>query len=580
MQSAPAGAGSSARLARSPSPSITITSPGATSRTISAPDEVERAALRGDDPVLSADAAEDERPEAVRVAEGDELPLRERHDRVRAVEPLHRVRDRLGERRLVVRDQGRDQLAVGGRAQRHAVGVQVVAHLTDVDEVAVVAERDRARAAVLDERLRVRPLRRARRRVARVADRDLAAQAVQLLLVEDLRDEAEVAQRRQPAVLGDGDPRRLLAAVLEREQAEVGEARDVAFGGVDAEHAAHQAATCPIWTKPREPSRGEVSGRAGEDRRAPPRVVAGRQLDVGGEAAAPRRGLRERRLDPSGADVVAEREHGCSLPQEPDERRLGGEAAVGRGREQHRVARLPLRPGPSARRRRARRSRPPASAGSRRRPSRCRARRCRRRRGSRARRPPARSPRSPVRAPSAIPGFSGLPKLRQSVRPIGSPPAHATLRAAPSAAGRPRGSGPSRRAAGPSSATASPRSDGRSRSTAASKPGRRIVREPTRWSYCSNTSRTSDPRLAGRAGARAAARVAPLDLVARALVGEEPRRDRAGDLAVPEHAQLARVGHLADHGAVQLPAGADRARPRPAARPRRPRPSAPATRRS
>ena len=59
-----------------------------------------------------------------------------------------------------------------------------------VDEVAVVAERDRARAAVLDERLRVRPLRRAGRRVARVPDRDLAVQAAQLLLVEDLRDEA------------------------------------------------------------------------------------------------------------------------------------------------------------------------------------------------------------------------------------------------------------------------------------------------------------------------------------------------------------------------------------------------------
>ena len=42
-------------------------------------------------------------------------------------------------------------------------------------EVAVVAERDRPRAAVLDERLRVRPLRRAGRRVAGVADRDLAA---------------------------------------------------------------------------------------------------------------------------------------------------------------------------------------------------------------------------------------------------------------------------------------------------------------------------------------------------------------------------------------------------------------------
>ena len=61
----------------------------------------------------------------------------------------------------------------------------------------------------------------------------------ELLLVEHLRDEAEVAQRGQPAVLGDGDARRLLAAVLQREEPEVREPRDVAVGGVDAEDAAH-----------------------------------------------------------------------------------------------------------------------------------------------------------------------------------------------------------------------------------------------------------------------------------------------------------------------------------------------------
>ena len=108
-----------------------------------------------------------------------------------------------------------------------ARGAQLVAQLADVDEVAVVPERDGARAPVVEERLRVRPGRRAGRRVARVADRDLAAEAVKLLLVEHLRDEPEVAHPRQPAVLGDRDPRRLLAAVLEREEAEVREARDV-----------------------------------------------------------------------------------------------------------------------------------------------------------------------------------------------------------------------------------------------------------------------------------------------------------------------------------------------------------------
>ena len=187
-------------------------------------DEIERARLGRDDPVVM-NPTEHEGAEAERIAERDQRALRQRDDGVRALEALHRVRDRLVERRAVVRDQRGDHLAVGGRAQRDAVGVQLLAQRRLVDEIAVVPERDRARAAVLHERLRVRPLRRARRRVARVADRDLAAQAVELLLVEHLRDEPEIAQRRQAAVLGDGDPGRLLAAMLQREEPEVREPR-------------------------------------------------------------------------------------------------------------------------------------------------------------------------------------------------------------------------------------------------------------------------------------------------------------------------------------------------------------------
>ena len=79
-------------------------------------DEVERARLRRDEPGV-VELPDHERPEAVRVAEGDELPFGERDDRVRAVEPSHRVRGRLRERRLVVRDERRDELGVGRRAE-------------------------------------------------------------------------------------------------------------------------------------------------------------------------------------------------------------------------------------------------------------------------------------------------------------------------------------------------------------------------------------------------------------------------------------------------------------------------------
>ena len=201
-------------------------------------DQVERAALGGDDPVV-ADAAERERADPVRVAEGDERAVDERHDRVRALEPEHRRRDGLGQRRRIARDQGRDHLGVGGRAEPDPVGDELVAQRLGVRQVAVVPERDGARAAVVDERLRVRPVHAARRRVARVPDRDLAGQRLQLLLVEDLGHEPHVAEHGEPAALGDGDPGRLLAAVLQREEGEVREPRHIALDRPDSEDAAH-----------------------------------------------------------------------------------------------------------------------------------------------------------------------------------------------------------------------------------------------------------------------------------------------------------------------------------------------------
>ena len=201
-------------------------------------DQVERARLGGDDPVL-ADLAECERAEPERIAKGEERVVDQSRDRVRALEPPHRARDRLRQRGRIAGDERRDHLRVRARAEPHAVLHQLRAQLLDVHEVAVVTERDRARAPVVDQRLRVRPAVRAGRRVARVPDRDLARQCVQLLLVEDLRDEAHVAHDGEPAAVGDGDPGRLLAAVLEREQAEVREPRHVSLLRANAEDATH-----------------------------------------------------------------------------------------------------------------------------------------------------------------------------------------------------------------------------------------------------------------------------------------------------------------------------------------------------
>src|SRR5207244_8432228 len=67
---------------------------------------------------------------------------------------------------------------------------------------------------------------------------------------------------------------------------------------------------------------------------------------------------------------------------------------------------------------------------------------------------------------AATTGFSGLPKLRQSVSPSGRPPTQATLRAAPSTAWAPAAAALRQPGGGPCSETARPRFLGRSRSTA------------------------------------------------------------------------------------------------------------------
>ena len=87
-------------------------------------------------------------------------------------------------------------------------------------------------------------------------------------------------------------------------------------------------------------SRGSRPASGDVARIAAPCAGSGGKLDVG-LAAAPARGLGERVLEPAVADVVAEREQRRRLPEEPDQRRLRGEARLGRLREQHDVAGLP-----------------------------------------------------------------------------------------------------------------------------------------------------------------------------------------------------------------------------------------------
>ena len=123
-----------------------------------------------------------------------------------------------------------------------------------------------------------------------MADRHVALQRAQLLLVEDLVDQALVAHGHDVAALRGGDARRLLAAVLERVEREVGQPRDVAPGRDDAEDAALVARAVAIV----ERSRGGGTGRRPvpwNDRRD----QASNGVGGAGARRAPRQGLRARR---------------------------------------------------------------------------------------------------------------------------------------------------------------------------------------------------------------------------------------------------------------------------------------------
>ena len=177
-------------------------------------DDRERGTLRGDHPTgaLSAfelEAPEAQRPEAVRVADRHEVrgvhePEREcalehRQHRVqRRLEMVVRVRffcriDRrtgFAVRRLLACQQLRHEVAVGGRDtwQHAGLGEQSFG----IGQVAVVAEREAGGTDRAVDGLGVVPGARSGRRVADMAESEVALQRGQGPLVEDGGDEAHV----------------------------------------------------------------------------------------------------------------------------------------------------------------------------------------------------------------------------------------------------------------------------------------------------------------------------------------------------------------------------------------------------
>ena len=131
----------------------------------------------------------------------------------------------------------RSESVVDERPGHAGVG-GLAGQLGGVHQVAVVAQRQAgAGLGGAERRLGVLPGRGAGRGVAGVADREVAAQAAQGRLVEDLADQPEVLVDDHRGAVGHRDAGRLLAAVLQGVQAEIGQLRDLLPGRPDTEDA-------------------------------------------------------------------------------------------------------------------------------------------------------------------------------------------------------------------------------------------------------------------------------------------------------------------------------------------------------
>ena len=128
-------------------------------------DNVEGAGFRGQDPGL-AEPAEHQRADAQRVAHADQRLLRQRDQRVRALDLPQSVGQAIDHRFLqTCRDQVDDDLGIAGRLEDAAAAHELPAKPVRVGQIAVMADRQSAKGEIGEERLDVAQLDLAGRRV-------------------------------------------------------------------------------------------------------------------------------------------------------------------------------------------------------------------------------------------------------------------------------------------------------------------------------------------------------------------------------------------------------------------------------
>ena len=198
-------------------------SPGSTSRTYSAPIR-SKAQVSEATSQASLQAAQDQRAEAARIANGVDFVAREHQQRVGAFDLIERVAQRARQiARRAARHQVHDHFGVAGGLENRAAMFEGAAQLAGVGEVAVVRQRELALVAIDDDGLRVDQRGVAGGGVARVADGGGAGQARQHLRLKISCTRPMPFCRCSVGAVGGDDAGRFLAAMLQRVEAEIGE---------------------------------------------------------------------------------------------------------------------------------------------------------------------------------------------------------------------------------------------------------------------------------------------------------------------------------------------------------------------
>ncbi len=185
--------------------------------------EIEGARFRSED-VSAIELAERERAEAKRIAHAHDFAFAHDDEAEGAFQPAQHA-ERTAPILERLREQMRDDLAVGCGLENGTFALQLVAQDGGVDQIAIVRDRDLPAEAIDHERLRILQNARASRRITRVPDRARSFQALQFLRAENLRDEPHVAVQKKgrAAAVRSHDPGALLPAMLQREEAVIGQ---------------------------------------------------------------------------------------------------------------------------------------------------------------------------------------------------------------------------------------------------------------------------------------------------------------------------------------------------------------------